>query len=106
MKCHQCQKPVFYDLEDVVACLDCYYKIVQINNIRFLQAAAMANQALDDMDTIPSHAGMFKETDRLSVQLERVCCTLSFSEFFRTQCGIFSEKHLQILKYDYFSVVS
>ncbi len=50
MKCHQCQKPVFYDLEDVVACLDCYYKIVQINNIRFLQAAAMANQALDDMD--------------------------------------------------------
>lgn len=57
-------------------------------------------------DTIPSHAGMFKETDRLSVQLERVCCTLSFSEFFRTQCGIFPEKHLQILKYYYFSVIS
>ena len=53
MKCHQCEKMVFYQLEgNVPVCLDCYYKIIQINNIQFLQAAAMANQALDDMDMI------------------------------------------------------
>ena len=31
------------------------------------------------------------ETDNLSVQFEKVCCALSFSEFCRTECGIFPE---------------
>jgi hypothetical protein len=53
MKCHQCERPAFYELEGRIrVCLDCYYKINQIHNIQFLQNAAMANQALDDMDMI------------------------------------------------------
>lgn len=47
-----------------------------------------------------------KETDNLSVRFEGMCCALSFFEFCRTECAIFSEKHLQILKYDYFSAIS
>jgi hypothetical protein len=53
MKCHQCEKAAFYQLEqNVVVCLHCYYKIEQIRNMQFLQNAAMANQALDDMEMI------------------------------------------------------
>lgn len=33
-----------------------------------------------------------KETDKSSVQLEGMCCALSFSEFCRTECGMFPEK--------------
>ncbi len=47
-----------------------------------------------------------KETDRLSVQFEGMCCALSFFEFCRTECAIFPEKRLQTLKYDYFSAIS
>jgi hypothetical protein len=42
-----------------------------------------------------------KETDRLSVQFEGMCCALSFSEFCRTECGIFPEKHLRVLRTDF-----
>lgn len=52
MKCNQCEKPALYQYENIHFCLDCYHKIIQINNIQFLQAAAMANQALDDMDMV------------------------------------------------------
>jgi len=47
-----------------------------------------------------------KETDRLSVRFEGMCCALSFFEFCRTEYGMFPEKRLQTLKYDYFSTIS
>ena len=47
-----------------------------------------------------------KETDRLSVRCEGMCCALSFSDFCRTECGMFPEKRLQTLKYDCFSAIS
>jgi hypothetical protein len=56
MKCHQCEKVVFYLLKDNVGvCLDCYHKMTQINNIKFIQHIALANKAADDLDMI---AGM------------------------------------------------
>ncbi len=34
MKCSQCEKPAFYQLENgILLCLDCYSKLVQIQNI-------------------------------------------------------------------------
>lgn len=53
MKCHQCDRPAIYmvgDKGEMPLCLDCYSKISHIQNMIFLQNAAMMNQALDDMD--------------------------------------------------------
>ncbi len=51
MKCHQCETVAFYRLEgNVGVCLDCYHKITEINNIKFLQHIALANKAADDLD--------------------------------------------------------
>lgn len=52
MRCNQCPRPAFYEVESVPLCLDCFSKFQSIQNIRFLQNAAMMNQALDDMDFI------------------------------------------------------
>lgn len=62
MRCHQCPRPALYKITDqeVPLCLDCYQKWQSIQNIQFLQNAAMMNQALDDMDEIsgiPSAGG-------------------------------------------------
>ncbi len=53
MKCHQCDRPAIYrtgDQSSLPLCLDCYAKWSHIMNMRFLQNAAMMNNALDEMN--------------------------------------------------------
>ncbi|QFT81871.1 hypothetical protein FIU89_14705 [Roseovarius sp. THAF27] len=62
MKCHQCDRPALFRVADegVPLCLDCYAQWSHINNMSFLQNAAMMNNALDHMDMvtgIPSSGG-------------------------------------------------
>jgi hypothetical protein len=65
MKCHQCEKPVFYNYTDGTSlCLDCAYKASKIRNMEFLRNAAMMNLALDDMDAI---TGIYSPTGRIPV---------------------------------------
>lgn len=54
MHCHQCPRPALYLVteQEIPLCLVCYEKWQTIQNVQFLQNAAMLNQALDDMDTI------------------------------------------------------
>jgi hypothetical protein len=67
MRCHQCPRPALYKITDqeIPLCLECYQKWQSIQNIQFLQNAAMMNQALDDMDEIsgiPSVGGRIPVT--------------------------------------------
>ena len=63
MKCYQCDRPAMYlvgDKNNIPLCLDCYAKLSHIENMQFLQSAAMSNQASDDMDMMtgfPSSGG-------------------------------------------------
>lgn len=54
MKCYQCERPAMYRMGDqaIPLCLHCFRLASDISNIEFLKAAAMSNQALDDMDAI------------------------------------------------------
>jgi polyhydroxyalkanoate synthesis regulator phasin len=54
VKCDQCERPAIARVTEglIALCLDCYQKFVYINNVEFLKHAALANQALDDMDRI------------------------------------------------------
>jgi hypothetical protein len=54
MKCHQCDRPAFYEVGDkhLPLCLDCYSRFSEIQNMQFLQNAVMSNLALDDMQAV------------------------------------------------------
>jgi uncharacterized Zn ribbon protein len=52
MKCHQCERPALYEVGDIPLCLECWSKLQEANFREFLMNAAMANQALDDMDAV------------------------------------------------------
>lgn len=54
MRCHQCSRPALYQITDqeIPLCLICFERWQSIQNIQFLQNAAMMNQSLDDMDEI------------------------------------------------------
>jgi len=52
MKCNQCDRPAFYQFGDAGLCIDCEHKRVSIHGIQFLQAAALMNQSLDDLDAV------------------------------------------------------
>ena len=56
MKCHQCDNPAMYVLgEDsgkLPLCLNCYSTWSHIQNMIFLQNAAMMNQAMDHADMV------------------------------------------------------
>lgn len=54
MKCQQCERPALWRFgeDGPVLCLHCADKLSHIQNTEWLKAAAMANQALDDLDHI------------------------------------------------------
>lgn len=54
MKCHQCDRPAIYELQDskILLCLHCYSILANQQNIDFLKNAMMMNQALDEMDMV------------------------------------------------------
>ena len=62
MKCHQCERPALYLIQDgkIPICLHCSHKMEEISHMRFLRNAAMMNQAQDDLDAalgIPTSPG-------------------------------------------------
>lgn len=68
MKCHQCDRPALYTVGksgELPLCLDCYAKLAHIQNMQFLQDAAMMNRALDDMDMV---TGFVTPGGRMPVQ--------------------------------------
>lgn len=69
MKCHQCNSPAMYLIEDkkgkLPLCLNCYSVWSNIQNIAFIQNAAMMNHAMDHMDMVtgfPSTQGRIPVT--------------------------------------------
>jgi len=54
MKCHQCDRPALYQIGEggPMLCIDCEHKRMSIHNMQFLQAAALMNQSLDDLDAV------------------------------------------------------
>ncbi len=67
MKCYQCDKPAMYMIgdENVPLCLNCYSTWSHIQNMQFLQNAAMVNHALDEIDMVTGFRSM---EGRLPVQ--------------------------------------
>lgn len=66
MKCHQCPRPAFYQVGDegIPLCIECWSKLEETNFRKFLMNAAMANQAMDDMDEI---SGLGRSGGRIPV---------------------------------------
>jgi signal transduction histidine kinase len=60
MICQQCSRPAFYQVgnEAIPLCLDCWSKLEETNFRKFLMSAAMANQALDDMNAVTGLSGI------------------------------------------------
>lgn len=59
MQCTQCPKPAYCNYSGVNLCLDCLYKIKQIEKQDFVERAAMMNYITDQMDEtsgIPSYS--------------------------------------------------
>ena len=53
MRCHQCDRPAIWDTgEGKVLCLSCAKELQSMQHRQLLFCAAMANQALDDMDAV------------------------------------------------------
>lgn len=53
MRCHQCDRPPIWDTgEGKVLCLECAEKLQSMQHRQALLCAAMANQALDDMEAV------------------------------------------------------
>jgi len=52
MKCYQCEKPAMYQIgdENIPLCLDCYYKLAQINQQEVENSERMMNYLTDQMD--------------------------------------------------------
>src|SRR5262245_57113392 len=59
MRCHQCERPAIYRMENFVLCLQCADQLQSladrqqaIVNAQFLQNAAMLNQSIDHSDSM------------------------------------------------------
>lgn len=54
LKCQQCNRPALYLVTDqrIPLCVDCNHKMQTTNYMQFLMNAAMANQAMDDMEMV------------------------------------------------------
>ncbi len=52
MACQQCGRPPIYTIGEITLCLNCADRLQSIQDRQFLQAAAMINQSLDDMDAV------------------------------------------------------
>lgn len=65
MKCQQCPRPAFYQVEGMALCLDCYSKLETINFRKFLMNAAMMNQSMDHMDEV---SGFGSSSGRIPVE--------------------------------------
>lgn len=54
MKCYQCDKPAMYQIGDhkIPLCLDCYFKLSQINQRELENNERMLNYLSDEMDSL------------------------------------------------------
>lgn len=66
MKCHQCERPALYVIEDgkVPLCLHCYSLWQQQQDVEFLKNAMLMNQAMDQMDIV---SGFYTPGGRMPV---------------------------------------